>query len=183
MQRLIPSELLKHHWNSLADRSRGKGALKRDWPVTIVLVIVPCAAGVSAYRSDLQLTAPASLLAALSLMSAGLLAAFGQIASIRSKYRLPDDDYDPEWRTREMLDEAVAHILTAALVAVLTAVIIVVGMNAGAGNGRQLAVLASAGVVGFGSYLVLVFLMVVRKLWGAYEAANERDQAGNYLHR
>lgn len=129
------------------------------------------------------MAAPASLLAALSLMSAGLLAAFGQIASIRSKYRLPDDDYDPDWRTREMLDEAVAHILTAALVAVFTAVVIVVGMNSGDGDGETLAQWASAVVTGGGSYLVLIFLMVVRKLWDAYEVANERDQASNYLHR
>lgn len=183
MQRLFPWELVKHHWASLVDRSKGPQHITRDWWAIVMLAGVPLVAGGVTAHSQWQIAAPSALLAALSLMSAGLLAAFGQIASIRSKYRLPDGNYDPEWSIREMLDEAVAHILTAALVAVLTAVVVVVGMNAGGGDKKALAVWASALFTAGGSYLVLIFLMVVRKLWGAYEIANERDQSGSYLHR
>ncbi len=183
MQRLIPSELLKHHWASLVDRSGPRGHGKRDWPAVVILIGGPLSLGAWAWHSNLTLTTPNAMLPALSLLSAGLLAAFGQIASIRAKYELPDSDYDPDWRTREMLDEAVAHILTAALVAVVTAIVIIVGMNLSPAAATQLPVRTSALTVTLGSYLVLVFFMVVRKLWGAYEVANKRDQERHFLRR
>ena len=182
-QRLLPVELLKHHWTSLTDRSAGRGSRARDWPVTAVLVVVPVGSAVWMWLRGVELQAPAALLSALSLLSAGLLASFAQIAVIRSRYRLPDDDYDPEWRTRAMLDEAVAHVLTAALVAVLTALFVLIGMNTASPGHAGLPSWASGLVAGFGAYLLLLFVMVIRKLWAAYEVANELDQGQQYLHR
>lgn len=184
LERFIPVEVVKFHWSSLEDRSddHEDGRGRSDRPVKVVLVLAPClAAGIVIWRG-LELQAPGPVLAALSLLSAGLLAAFGQIASIRSRYRLPDDAYDPDKHTREMLDEAVAHVLTAALLSVSTALLIVLGMNIG-GSAARLPVWATAIVLLFGTYLSLLFLMVIRKLWGAYEVANELDQRNSYLHR
>lgn len=183
LSRLIPWELLKHHWTSLKDRSGAPGTEKWDKPVIVVLVTVPVSAAVLGWWRDVELQSAGALLSALSLLSAGLLAAFGLIATIRGKYRLPESDYDPDLRTREMLDEAVAHTLTASLVSVLAAGLIAATLAFSRTTTDGLPTWASGLVLGLGAYLFLVFLIVVRQLWGAYEVANQRDQHDGYIRR
>lgn len=186
--RLLPAGLLKNHIVLMTDRSGPRSAEKLDKTAVAIVLSLPIIAGGLACWFGSRLQQPAALLAALSLLSAGLLAAFGQIATIRTGYQLPDDDYDPNWRVRGMLDEAVAHILTAALIAVSLAAVIVAGMNLGEGaTSKQqptssLAHWASVIVIAGGTHLLLVFYMVIRELWGAYEVANQRHQENEYLH-
>ena len=176
LQRFLPIELVKAHWTSIEDRTAGNSAPARpDRPVHVVLILVPTVAAIAAGLTGLEVKAPAAILSALSLFSAGLLAAFAQIASIRSRYRVPDSAYDPDRPVRDMLDEAVAQVLMAALVSVTTALVVVIGMNVPGGSEKGLVTWASCIVTFLGTYLTLLFLMVIRKLWGAYQVANELD--------
>lgn len=185
IDRLNPVAVLRGHWAGL--RNRDGDASTPDVWARAVLVVLPGLLAVSSYYFCLQLVEPGLFVSALSLLSAGLLASFAQIASIRSRYVVPDDPlFDDERDTRDMLDESVAHVLTAALLSVTIAVVIVLGMNFNstevAGQSLRLGRFTSAVVSGLGTYLVLLFVMTVRKLYGAYVVANEvsRELSGHH---
>lgn len=162
--------LFRDHWASLQERGSGQVA-KPDRAVRGVLLAGPVLAAVAVGWAGVELKSPGALVSALSLFSAGLLAAFAQLANIRSRYVTPETDYDPERPTRLMLDEAVAHILTAAMLSVSAAVVIIVGMNAA--DGPRLGACFSAAVAAMGTYLFLIFTMTIRKLYAAYVVAND----------
>lgn len=175
MERLNPLLVLRAHWRSLQVRTQTSRSSDRVAKGILAgsLVVVT----VVAWLADLHLVNPGSLGATLGLLSAGLLAAFAQLASIRSRYERPDDDYDPDLLTREMLDEAIAHILTAVLLAATLALVIVIAMNVGS-DGSSLNRWFSSVVAGIGTYLFLLFVMTVRKLFGAYAISNDLDLTG-----
>lgn len=171
--RLNPLIVVRAHWRMLENRT--ETASTPDTATRWVLVGVPALVAGFAFFSKLELAAPGVLVSALSLFSAGLLAAFAQLASTRSKYPAPDDAWDPDKLTRDMLDEAIAHILTAALLSVTTAAVIIVGMNVGDADGAGVNRWFSLAVAPMGTYMFLVFVMTIRKLYGAYVVANEVD--------
>lgn len=173
LARLNPLIVVRAHWRSLEIRT--PTSRSSDTAAKVILLGVPTTVGALAFFSDLELQSPGVLVSALSLFSAGLLAAFAQLASIRSRYPAPTEAWDPERLTREMLDEAIAHILTAALISVTTAVLVIVGMNVGDAAGQSINQWFSIVVSVFGIYMFLVFIMTIRKLFGAYVSANQID--------
>lgn len=204
LDRLNPSAVLRGHWRGLRNRDGVRST--PDRAVRTTLLVVAGGVAVLAYWQGLKLEAPGVMVSALALFSAGLLAAFGQLASIRSRFEAPDDPgLDGELDTRNMLDEAVAHILTAALLSATTAVLVVVGMNVSdipapaasavaSPEGTPLPVIIasapdvlntwfSAAVSGAGIYLFLLFVMTVRKLYAAYDVANEVSSELSGHHR
>lgn len=207
MDRLNPLAVWRGHWVGMRDRESladGSTTSTPDHVARAVILLVPAGVAIAMgpWRG-VELQAPAVLVGGLSLFSAGLLAAFAQIASIRGRYVVPDDPrYDSEKPTRDMLDEAVGHILFAALLSIVTVVTVIVGMNidhsttAGAATaaaqapppppppepGSMLGTRFSAAVGFLGSYLVILFAMTVRKLYGAYIIANEvSDDVGGHI--
>jgi hypothetical protein len=203
LDRLNPTSVVLSHWRGMRNRDGARST--PDRAVRITLLVVAGGVAALAFWRDLNLESPGVMVSALSLFSAGLLAAFGQLATIRSRFEPPDDPaFDGELDTRNMLDEAVAHILTAALLSATTAVLIVVGMNVSDAPASQVlssttlgemaapVVLPpapdllnswfSAAVSGAGIYLFLLFVMTVRKLYAAYDVANEvsSDLSGHH---
>lgn len=202
--RLNPLAVVRGHWRGLRNRDGSRST--PDVAVRVFLVVVVGGVAAVAFWRDLMLESPGVMVSALSLFSAGLLAAFGQLASIRSRFEAPDDpSFDGELDTRNMLDEAVAHILTAALLSATTAVLIVIGMNMSDVSAAQmpggtapgttpmpvvpvaapdvLNTWFSAAVSGAGIYLFLLFVMTVRKLYAAYDVANEVSSELSGHHR
>lgn len=173
LDRINPLIVVRAHWSMIENRT--ETSTQPDLATRWVLALVPAAVALGALATKLQLAAPGVLVSALSLFSAGLLAAFAQLAAIRSRYPAPVDAWDPDRLTRDMLDEAIAHILTAALLSVTTAVVIIVGMNVGNADGAHINRWFTLAVAPMGTYTFLVFVMTIRKLYGAYVTANGVD--------
>lgn len=175
LDRLNPLVVLRASWRSLEIRTETQTL--PDKAARAILVLVPAAVGLVVFLTKTAFQNPGTIFAGLSLFSAGLLAAFSQLVSIRGRYTRPDDfiSDDSERLTRAMLDEAVFHILTAVLVSAGTAFLVVVAMNVGPGDGQSISRCFSTAVAVAGTYLFLIFVMTVRKLLGAYAVANDVD--------
>jgi len=178
LDRLNPINVFRAHWHSLEHRTNQ--STRKDLGTRAVLLALPAVVGGLIVMAGHELESAGTFVSALSLFSAGLLAAFAQIANIRAKYPTPDGDYDPDVLTRAMLDEAVALILVAALVSVTTAAAVLVGLNLGATDAQGAAVIPtwlSAPIAAACTYLLLMFIMTIRKLYGAYTKAHDVDTA------
>lgn len=191
--------VLRGHWKGLRNRS-GSKVIAADLVARGFLVGSTVFVVVLSWRSGLELKQPGTLFAGLSLLSSGLLAAFAQIASIRTRFSVPDDpDFDTEIDTRNMLDEAVAHVLTAALLAAVAAALLLVAINVGGVETSQAAPVGTSGsapvgpatvstattsaeqsintafstlIAGLATYLFVLFVMTIRKLYAAYVVGN-----------
>ena len=183
--------VLRGHWKSLRVRS-GNVDLGPDLFARGALLGSAAAVVILSLATGLELRQPGVLFAGLALLSSGLLAAFAQMASIRSRFPVPDDpDFDSELDTRNMLDEAVAHVLTAALLAAFTAALIVVAISVGpveqasssiANSEQSVNNWFSTAIAGLGTYLFVLFVMTIRKLYAAYVVGNEvsRELSGHH---
>jgi hypothetical protein len=132
-----------------------------------------------------KLSAPGSLLAGVSLLAGGFLAAFGQISGLRLRLTDRAREYrDVEQVDRDALDETAAHLLVASLGSALTALVIVLGMNFAANpkDGSISGPFAALALM-FASYVFLVFIIAVPRLYTAYVNINHVRAELSGTHR
>lgn len=170
--RLSPVGLFRGHWKSLTDvrKHRDSG----DWITRgVLLLAVLCLP--AGWLWDWSIRAPQPILAGVSLLAGALVGSFGQINTLRLK--LTDRDGDDAAATqidRDALDESAAHLLTAALLSAVTAVLLVLGINLSTDSSANPAVTGfwAAPAIACGAYAVITFFIAVPRLYGAYVQVN-----------
>jgi len=122
------------------------------------------------------------LLATAGILAAGLFMAFTQVAAWRDRYteRLELREAS-ELPQRYSLDETVAHILMATYASLGLAVSVLVSANFANKEGALVG-LGAALTIALGSYLFLLMLIILPKLYTAYAVTHSvsDDMSGLY---
>jgi hypothetical protein len=180
--RLIPTSVLRGHWKGLSYYRDGE--IRPDVVARVTVIGVPLLVGTLMYLFHGRLMAPSALIAGLALLAGGLLAAFGQLSTLRlrlterAKY-----EGDGQQTDRDFLDETVAHLLAAAYGAAVTAALLVVGMNFGLDAQGALTSLWAAIPAALGSWVVIVFLIAIPRVYEAYVGMNGVRKALSGTHK
>lgn len=177
--RLNPAPLFRGSWKGLRNRD-ASGNSAADLVTRLVTYGVPIGVAILMIVKKITLVAPIPVLTGMALLSGGLLAVFAQMATLRS--RLTDrreDLVEAEEPDRRLVDEAVAHLLTAAYCAVVSAALLVVGMNLSP-DGKTVEAPISGIACGLATAVVTLFLIAIPKLYSAYVRLNhvQKDMSG-----
>ncbi|MEV7830351.1 hypothetical protein AB0P12_06935 [Streptomyces subrutilus] len=163
--------VLRGHWKGLTDgRYREKRA---DIAARLSLLLPFAVFGFMLWRHG-RLAAPAALLTGVALMAGGMLSAFTHLSTLRLKitdWEKPGvvSRFEVE---RDMLDETAAHLLTGSLLCALNAAVLVIGMNVGVTKTGHLYGIWAAMAAGLSSYVLIVFVFVIPRLYSAYVQMN-----------
>ncbi|MEC4573641.1 hypothetical protein [Streptomyces virginiae] len=163
--------VFRGHWKGLTD---GRYSTRRaDVAARLSLLIPACVFVLMALRGG-RLAAPAALIAGVSLLAGGMLSAFTHLSTLRLKITEWDNAggasrFEVE---KGMLDETAAHLLTASLLCALDAATLVIGMNFGVTSTGQLSGFWAALAAALSSYVLLVFIFVIPRLYSAYVEIN-----------
>ena len=145
---------------------------------------MPLGAGAGVLLLGGQLQAPGALLSGVALLAGGFLAAFGQISSLRLRLTDRADTYpDAERMNRDALDETATHLLMASYTSALAALTLVLGMNFGSTAGGAVCGVWAALSTVFCTYVLLIFLIAVPRLYGAYLTINAVRRQMSGAHR
>lgn len=188
MNRMNPSALIAAHWKGLQSRAYpsngGEPTTTPDGLARLISAGAPVTVGgvavIFIWQGNLHLAeGTASLVVtAATLAVGGMLAAFAQLASWRS--RLAERDLDIQRPLRALIDEAVVHILLAVLESASLMLLTVLSLLLP----NPWAIVPNALVVAVGSHLVLLFFIIVPRLYSAYVQVNEvTDEVNGYARR
>lgn len=177
----------RHIWNGHMKGLRNRDFNKADTPPSaadvfarIILYGVPVVLGALALWRGATVAAIDGLLAAAGLLAGALFMAFTQVAAWRDRYTERMDHWeDAERPQRYSLDEAVAHILMATYACFVLAVVTLVGANFTDKDGNLTGIFAAL-VVTIGTYLLLLLLIIVPKLYASYAVTHRvtKDMSG-----
>ncbi|MEV7428338.1 hypothetical protein AB0N29_01855 [Nocardioides sp. NPDC092400] len=181
MSRLIPNRLsvrhvLSDHWRSM----RKHGSSVADAAARYALLVVPLAVGLVSYGLEWRLLSPTALLPATSLLAGVLLATSGQLISLRA--RIADSVLlSGNQRVKNIYREALSGVLVAALAALLDAVLLAILSSVAIPQGEtgwrlDFAIVGCALALTVSTFLVLMFLASVRRLYLAYLEAFENGE-------
>lgn len=180
--RLLPTSVLRGHWKGLSFY-RDK-QIRPDYVTRVVVIVVPFAVGAAMLLFGGRLMAPAALIAGLSLLAGGLLASFGQLSTLRLRLtERADFEGDGQQTDRDFLDETVAHLLSAAYGAAVTAALLVVGMNFGLDSTGALTCWWAAVPATLATWVVIVFLIAIPRVYEAYVGMNTVRDALSGTHK
>lgn len=178
--RINPLPLFRGHWYTLSDYRKTKPTA--DLFTRALVVVVPLGVGVWMFVASGTLSDPGAILAGLALLAGALLAAFAQLSAWRQRLtERAEDFHHSEQRDRDNLDETAAELLVSSYMSVISLIVLVLGMNFG--------VDADGAVVGFWaalastlcSYVVIVFLIALPRLYSAYVNINSvRDELNGF---
>lgn len=166
--RFVAVELFRGHWKGLSDY-RQKNPVADRWTRS-TLIALPLLAGGAMFIPGAQLAAPGAILAGVALLAGSFLAAWGQVASLRLRLTERAADFKTAQQVdRDALDETAAHLLVASVLSGCTALVLVLAMNLAANpaTGAVSGPLAAVAVA-LASYVLLVFLIAVPRLYTAY---------------
>lgn len=154
---IIRSHILafREHTHSLGKVEFGK---IRKTPV-FSLYATAIIAGTMTWRADLHLDNAGTLIGAVALLASGLLAVFVQLCATRATYTQQINA--PE---KALVDNSAIHVLTGVLYSIITAVLLVIIENVDGDIKRIL----TAITVAFFIALVLLFIIIIPKLWSLY---------------
>ncbi len=176
--RFSPFDLFRAHRKALRNRNyMAAGSSKVDLLAWLVLAVPPILLLAASIFWSWRVSDAQSMLAGVALIIGGGLAAFGQLASWRSRLTEREDEESIERPERDSIDEATAHLLWATWVAVFTTPFLVIAAET-KGDGFQsgwtawIPRLVSGLSFSLGLYLLLLLGMVLPKLYDAYAAAN-----------
>ncbi|MCF3937169.1 hypothetical protein [Gordonia tangerina] len=176
-QRFSIRSVLSAHWKGLSEPSEHLGGKPiPDRAARCILILVPVLAAVAVGGFRIPLSSPAIVVAALSLLTGSLLTVFTQLSTLRLKLTEWYDRDDIEHRTdKDAIDESVAHVLTAALIA-LTATFVAVGATVlGDKHLPVINGIIAAIVVGLVAYVLLLLIILIPRLYSAYVAVHDVD--------
>lgn len=180
--RLLPTSVIRGHWKGLSFYRDDK--IRPDIAVRAVVVVVPLAVGAAMLLFHGRLMAPTALIAGLSLLAGGLLASFGQLSTLRLRLsERAEYDGDGQQTDRDFLDETVSHLLAAAYGAAVTAALLVVGMNFGLDSSGAVTDWWAAVPAALGTWVVIVFLIAIPRVYEAYVGMNSVRDALSGTHK
>ncbi|MFF7980197.1 hypothetical protein ACFZDK_13855 [Streptomyces sp. NPDC007901] len=150
-----------------------------------LMLVLPVGIGVVMFSRGGELAAPAPLLTGVSLLAGGMLSAFTHLSTLRLKItdinaNESSDRFEAE---RGMLDETAAHLLTGSLFCALNAAVLVLGMNVSVSAKGHLTGVLAAMATGISSYIILLFVIVLPRLYFAYVEMNNVSVALNGFDR
>lgn len=174
--------VLRGHWKGLTDGRYAGG--RPDIAARISLLAPVVIFSLILWRNG-KLAAPAALLTGVALMAGGMLSAFTHLSTLRLKIT--------DWETpgsisrfeveKDMLDETAAHLLTGSLLCALNAAALVIGMNVSVTESGHLYGFWSALAAALSSYVLIVFVFVIPRLYSAYVQMNSVRDDLNGFHR
>lgn len=181
--RLSPGPVFRAQWKSLGDYSR-PGKPVADRAARASLFGLPVVVGVVSGVADLGLRGADAVLAAVALLAGGFLAAFTHLSGVRARLAEREAAWgDAERVHRDALDETSAHLVAASYVSGLETGLIIVLMNvAGDGNGGIQGSWAAPAYAGL-TYLLIVFMITLPRLYTAYAESNSVRSDLNGLYR
>jgi hypothetical protein len=169
MPTLIPDRLSLRavrldYWRSLNKYHSGR----RDRLTIAIIFGTPIVLGALAiYPVHLVITQPTALLPAVSLLAGVLLAAAGQIITLRA--RIADSlVLSADKRVTQFIRETLSGVLLAALAALLDALLLGTLAVVMADAHRWWHIALSAAVVMVTTYLALMFIVTARRLYQTY---------------
>lgn len=181
--RLVPVALFRGHWKALSDYR--DGTPRPDKLTRTVLIAVPLLVFGLLMLPGAKLSAPGALLSGVALLAGSFLAGWGQVASLRSKLtERADVAGSAEQVDRDALDETSAHLLVAAVLSAAAALVLVLGMNFASDptTGALIGVFAAlAG--GIETYVLILFIIAVPRLYTAYVSMHEVRAELSGTHR
>lgn len=180
IERFSLRSVLSAHWKGLSKPTEGDQQPEPDYAARLVLVIAAPLAGLAVGVLQFALTSPAIIVAALSLLTGSLLTVFTQLSTLRLKltewYDLDDVEHRPN---KDAIDESVAHVLTAALLSLTATVVAVAATVLSDQNLPALKGAVAGVVVALMTYVLLLLLMLIPRLYGAYVAVHDVEDRLN----
>lgn len=178
----------RHIWNAHMKglRNRRFGAERTqgvpDLLARGLLYGVPVILGALAYWRNATVASVDGLLAAAGVLAGGLFMAFTQVAAWRDRYTERHVERETSERPpRYSLDETVAHILMATYACFALVVVILVGANF-TDKHDNIVGLAASLTIAVGSYVLLLMLIIIPKLYAAYAVTQVVDEEMSGLH-
>lgn len=179
--RFNPGALLHGHTKSISNYTqpgKPKPASGTRWFMRVLALV----SGVTVGIFDTRLQAAGALLAAVALLAGGMLTAFTHLSTLRKTYTDRADDWpEAERISRDYLDETAAHLLAGSYTAAWCVATLAVAMNVSCGGvphgwGATIP-------VALATYLFLIFIMAVPRVYIAYTELNHVRPELNGTHR
>lgn len=174
MPTLIPDRLSlrtirQDYWRSLRKYNDGK----RDLYTIFIIFVAPLAAGgVAIYPLRLVITNPEALLAAVSLLAGVLLAAAGQVVTLRA--RIADSlVLAANERVTGLLRETMSGVLLAAVAALVDALLLGALSVVLTDNHRWWHIALSGAILAVTIFIALMFVVTARRMYTTYLEAFE----------
>jgi uncharacterized Tic20 family protein len=172
--RMNPMPVLRAHARTLMNGS------SIDWTARLIMWVTPVAVGVVTYSLRWRFDAPSSLLTGVSLLMGGLLSTAGVLSTLRLKLTDRDESHKAAAEAKRNLDEAVPHVLTAALASLTSAVIIIIAMNYPiAHNDATINRGFSCVIAAVLTFVAVLFVATIIRLYAAYVQVNSVPQELN----
>lgn len=164
--------VLRGHWKGLTD---GRYTPPRPDVVARLSLLVPVAVFVLMLLKGGRLSTPGALLTGVALLAGGMLSAFTHLSTLRLKVKewvgsSEASRYEVE---KGMLDETAAHLLTGSLLCALDAASLVIGMNVSVTRAGHLYGFWAALAAAISSYVLIIFVLLVPRLYSAYVEMND----------
>jgi hypothetical protein len=184
LDRLLPVEVVRGHWRGLSDYRTD--TVTADVITRLVLVGASIGTGLAMWLvPGAAIRQPGPLLAGVALFAGSLLAAFGQLSTLRLK--LTDLDkaadvakdlqpYEAAPRsnphTRDFLDETAAHLLLASYLSAVTAAMLVLGSSVFPRSDGSICGPLAGAIGATSTYVFVLFLIALPRLYVAYTTIN-----------
>ncbi|MDP9639736.1 hypothetical protein J2W18_004685 [Rhodococcus cercidiphylli] len=165
--RLNPMPVIYGHARTLVNGTRS------DYAARFVLWGAPVLVGLLSYLFAWRFTAPSALLTGAALLMSGFLTTAGALSTFRLKLTDRDEMHRDAEQAKRNLDEAVPQVLVAALGCLVTAVLVIIAMNFPVCPGSATINRGfSASLAGVLSFVALLFVATIVRLYAAYVQVN-----------
>lgn len=177
--RTWPGHLILGHYKCVVEGA-GESTWRRAFAIAEVYGL-PLAVVVLSLWRGWQLQSVSALLTAVSILAGGSLSAFTHLSTLRIKLTERANRFQvvdgPE---RTMMDHAATHLLMSVLTSVVTCAVLVVAL-ATTPDGNLVSINVTAVTNGLVTYLGILFLWSVPRLYNAYVEMNDvsKSLAGN----
>lgn len=168
--RLSPCRVFEAHFKGLTNRKYTESGVssRPDYLARGLLYFFPLlVAGLCLYKG-FHLEETSGFVSGVALIVGGLLSVFVQLVTSRNRIDRSVGYSAPE---RDNIDECVSHILLGVYVALSLLVVLVV-IGVAPGSERAIAILSAVAVY-LSLVLLLVFFLIIPKLWSVYDQENE----------
>lgn len=162
-----PLPVLRAHARTLANDTGP------DWAARAVMWAAPVAVGGASYFFEWRFSAPSAVLSGVALLMGGLLSTAGVLMTLRLKLTDRDEAHTSAEQAKRNLDEAVPHVLTAALASLVSAVVIIIAMNFPTAPDNPAINRGFSSVIAVTlTFVAVLFLATIVRLYAAYVQVN-----------
>ncbi|KND26018.1 hypothetical protein IQ63_37875 [Streptomyces acidiscabies] len=164
--------VLRGHWKGLTD---GRYAPPRPDVLARLALLIPAIVFLLMWLKKGNLSTPSALLTGIALLAGGMLSAFTHLSTLRLKLKEWVDASEASRYEVEkgMLDETAAHLLTGSLLCAFDVASLVIGMNVSMTKEGHLYGFWAALSAAISSYVLVIFTLLVPRLYSAYVEIND----------